>query len=44
MGKKRYVMFKSALYLSLKSKEFQYEDYLRSIYGKQVRVGGGEMV
>jgi len=34
LGDKRYLLFKSALFLSLKSKEFKYEDYLRSIYGK----------
>ena len=34
LGHKRYLLFKSALFLSLKSKEFKYEDYLRSLYGK----------
>jgi len=33
---KRYNLFKSALFLSLKAKEFKYEDYLRSLFGKHV--------
>jgi paired amphipathic helix protein Sin3a len=34
IGKKRYMLFKSSLLLSLKAKDFKYEDYLRSIFGK----------
>ena len=30
------MLFKSALFQSLKVKDFKYEDYLRSIYAKQV--------
>ncbi|CAK93289.1 unnamed protein product (macronuclear) [Paramecium tetraurelia] len=31
---KRYNLFKSALFLSLKAKDFKYEDHLRSLFGK----------
>ncbi|CAD8117863.1 unnamed protein product [Paramecium sonneborni] len=35
LGKdKRYNLFKSALFLSLKAKDFKYEDHLRSLFGK----------
>ncbi|CAD8206788.1 unnamed protein product [Paramecium pentaurelia] len=35
LGKdKRYNVFKSALFLSLKAKDFKYEDHLRSLFGK----------
>jgi paired amphipathic helix protein Sin3a len=34
LGVKRYKLFKSALFHSLGTKEFKYEDYLRSIYAK----------
>ena len=37
LGKdKRYNLFKSALFLSLKAKDFKYEDHLRSLFGKHV--------
>lgn len=35
LGKdRRYNLFKSALFLSLKAKDFKYEDHLRSLFGK----------
>ena len=33
---RRYILFKSTLFLSLKAKDFKYEDHLRSLFGKMV--------
>jgi hypothetical protein len=35
-GSRRYRLFKSVFLLSLRSKDFKYEEYLRSLFGKLV--------